>query len=126
MTPFVDANVIVKAFTNNSDKERCRRVLLQGEFVTDTFCLVEAEHAIAVITSNKAYAADCMKSMFRSRGTLVALDKELLFQSFRVVQRMKLNSFDAVHYATALLNQCSAFLSYDEHFDGLPLKRVEP
>ena len=57
MTPFIDANVIIKAFTDNEDKEECRKVLYES-FVANTLCLVEAQHGISIIKNNKTYASD--------------------------------------------------------------------
>ncbi|HLC63090.1 MAG TPA: PIN domain-containing protein [Candidatus Nanoarchaeia archaeon] len=128
MTLFVDTNVLIKAFTDNEDRGKCRNVLRE-EFVTNTLCLVEAEHAISIITADKQYASDCMKSLFKSSGVIVPLDKELLFQSSRLLKHSKLNKlnrFDLIHYSTALINGCTEIISYDKHFDGLPLKRTEP
>jgi len=57
------------------------------------------------------------------------LDRDILFQVFRLRKNPKLqalDSFDMVHYATALTQGCSSIVSYDEHFGGLPMKRAEP
>ena len=125
MTWFIDANVIIKAFTENKDKERCRSVLY-GDFITNTLCLVEAQHAIASVSRDKVYASDCIKSLFKSSGITFQLDKDLLFESFKRIGKYDLNIFDLIHYVTALLNNCSEFVSYDKDFDGLEIKRTEP
>lgn len=122
---FIDANVIIKAFTDNEDKEKCRTALHE-EFVTNTLCLVESQHGISIIKNNKTYAADCIRSLFKSRGLIIQLDKNLLFEGFRRIERYNLNIFDLINYATALINNCSEFVSYDGHFDGLEIKRIEP
>ncbi len=128
MISFIDANVLVHAFTESKDKNKCRQLLNEG-FVTNTLCLVEAEHAIALIKQDKAYASDCIKSLFRGGGIIIPLDRNLLFQSFRLRKNPKLqslDSFDMIHYATALAQGCAYIFSYDEHFDGLPIKRIKP
>ena len=125
MTRFIDANVIIKAFTENKDKERCRSVLY-GDFITNALCLVEAQHAIASVSHDKVYASDCIKSLFKSSGIIFQLNKNLLFESFKRIGKYDLNIFDLIHYVTALLNNCSEFVSYDKDFDGLEIKRVEP
>lgn len=125
MSKFLDANVIVKAFTDNEEKEKCRSILFE-DFVTNTLCLVEAQHAISIIKNNKKYASDCIKSLFKSNGTIVQLDKNLLFESFKRIEKYNLNIFDLINYVTALINNCSAIVSYDKHFDNLEIKRVEP
>jgi len=125
MTNFIDANVIIKAFTDNEDKNECRKILSE-DFVTNTLCLVEAQHSISIIKNNKIYASDCIKSLFKSQGVIVELDKNLLFESFRRITKYNLNIFDLINYVTALLNNCSSFVSYDKHFENLEIKRIEP
>ncbi|MAE43207.1 hypothetical protein CMO93_05525 [Candidatus Woesearchaeota archaeon] len=125
MAQFIDANIIIKAFTDNTDKERCRKALYEN-FVTNTLCLVEAQHGISVIKNNKIYAVNCIKSLFKHNCTIVQLDKNLLFESFRRVEKYNLNMFDLINYVTALINNCSEFVSYDKDFNNLEVKRVEP
>ncbi|MBI2107605.1 PIN domain-containing protein [Candidatus Woesearchaeota archaeon] len=125
MTQFIDANVIIKAFTDNNDKEKCRMALCE-EFVTNTLCLVEAQHGISTIKNNATYASNCIKSLFKGKGTIVQLDKNLLFESYRRIERYDLNIFDLINYVTALINNCSEFVSYDNHFNNLEIKRTEP
>jgi len=122
---FLDANVIIKAFTDNEDKEKCRGVLSEN-FVTNTLCLVEAQHAISIIKNNKIYASDCIKSLFKNDKIIIELDKNLLFESFKKIEKYDLNIFDLINYVTALINNCSEFVSYDKHFNNLEIKRVEP
>ena len=122
---FIDANVIIKAFTDNEDKEKCRAILYE-DFVTNTLCLVESQHGISTIKNNKTYAANCIKSLFKSNGVIAQLDKNLLFESFKRIEKYNLNIFDLINYVTALSTNCSHFVSYDGHFDNLEIKRVEP
>lgn len=125
MKPFVDANIIVKAFTENSDKEKCRKVIFE-DFITNSLCLVEASDVISIIKNNRAYAANCIKSLFKRNITIVELDKNLLFESFKRIDKYDLNIFDLINYITALINNCQEFVSYDKHFDNLEIKRAEP
>ena len=125
MMQFVDSNVIIKAFTNNSEKENCRRVLSE-EFITNAICLVEAHHAISIIRKDKDYATNSIKSLFKNQGLIIDLDKDLLFEAFRRIEKYDLNIFDLINYAAALIHNCSKFVSYDKDFDDLEIKRVEP
>lgn len=125
MKPFADANVIIKAFTENNDKEKCRKVIFE-DFITSSLCLVEAIDVISIIKNNKIYAANCIKSLFKRNITIVSLDRNLLFESFKRIDKYELNIFDLINYVTALINNCSEFVSYDRHFDSLEIKRVEP
>ena len=122
---FIDANVIIKAFIDNEDKNKCRKIL-SGDFVTNTLCLVEAQHGISIIKSNKIYASNCIKSLFKSHGIIIELNKDLLFETFRRIEKYDLNIFDLIHYVTALMHNCPEFVSYDKDFDDLEIKRVEP
>lgn len=122
---FVDANIIVNAFVSSENRDKCRKVLRNG-FVTNTLCLVEAQHSISIIMGDGLYAASCIRSLFKGGGVIVPLDRNLLFESFRRVGRYRLNVFDLIHYVTALANNCSEFVSYDTDFDGLEIRRTEP
>ena len=122
---FVDANVIIKAFTDNAEKEKCRDILQEG-FVTTTVCLLEAFHGIAVIKRNNLYAAYCIKSLYKSNGTIVPVDKNILFEAFRRLEKSSLSIFDLVSYSTAVLWNCNSIVSYDKDFDGGDIKRTEP
>ena len=125
MTIFIDANVIVKAFFNNPDKDSCRN-LLQEVFVTNMLCLVEAQKILSVIKNDRIYAADCIKSLLKRSGIIVQLDTNLLFESLKRTEKYNLDPFDLIHYTTALLKNCSEFVSYDTDFDNLEIKRIEP
>ncbi len=125
MPPFLDANVIVKAFVDNEDMDNCRR-LISENFVTNTACLLEAERTIGTIKGDKARASICIKSLFKKDNRIVSVDKNLLFESIKRAGKSHLNVFDRIHYVTALLNNCSELVSYDKDFDGLEIKRVEP
>ncbi len=122
---FVDANVLIKAFVEDKDSEKCRKVL-QQEFVTDVLCLVEAEQAISRIKNDRKYAATCIRFLFKLDATFLSLDKNILFESCKKAQDYTLTVYDRIHYIIALLNGCSEIASYDKDFDGLEIKRVEP
>lgn len=125
MTGFVDANIIVKAFTENPDNEQCRGVLY-GKFITNTLCLVEAQHRIAKIKKNRKYAGICIRALLKTDALIVPLDRNLLFESLRRIEKYNLETFDLINYVTALINNCAEFFSYDKDFDNLEIRRVEP
>ncbi len=125
MTKFVDANVIVKAFTDNPNNERCREIL-STQFMTNALCLVEAIKIISLILNNKSEAATSIKSLYKSNCIIIDLDKNLLFESIKRIEKYDLKIFDLINYTTALLNNCTEFVSYDKDFNGLEIKRVEP
>ena len=125
MTAFIDANIIVKAFTRNKDREKCRDVLYE-DFVTDALCLVEAQHAIYAISGDRIHASDSVKSLLRTGCLIVDLDRNLLFESFKRTGKYNLNTFDLIHYVAAMFNNCSELVSYDKDFDNLEVRREEP
>ena len=125
MIPFVDSTVLIKAFTENPDKYKCRGTVHE-KFITNSLCLVEAHHFISLISKSKAYAAMSIKSLFKRDSIVVDLDKSLLFESFKRIEKYELDTFDLINYITALLNNCSKIISYDKDFDELEIKRVEP
>lgn len=123
--PFVDSAVLIKAFTENPDKYKCREILSE-KFVTNALCLVEAHHFISLIGKSKTHATTCIKSLFKDDCVVVDLDKNLLFEAFKRDEKYKLDTFDLINYVTALINNCSEIISYDKDFDGLEIKRIEP
>ena len=125
MTNFIDANVIIRAFTENSDKHNCREFLTKF-FVTDALCIVEGQHGISKITKDKTYAAACVKSLYKLSCRIIDLDKNLLFETLKRNEKYELSTFDLIHYTAALIDNCSEFVSYDKDFDDLEIKRVEP
>ena len=125
MNPFVDSSVLIKAFTENPDKHKCREVVHE-EIVTNTLCLVEAHYFISLISKSRNHAAMSIKSLFKSNCIVVDLDKNLLFEAFKRAEKYNLDIFDLINYVTALLNNCSEIVSYDKDFNGLEIKRAEP
>ena len=125
MKIFIDSNVIIKAFTENNDKEKCRKILY-GESITTSLSLVEAQHGISLIIGNKILASHCIKSLFKRNVTVIPLDKNLLFESFKRIDKYNLDIFDLINYVAALISNCQEFVSYDKHFNNLEIKRVEP
>ncbi len=125
MTNFIDTNVLVKAFTENADMDKCRNVLYE-DFITNALCLVEAQYRIAKIKKDEGYAWVCIKALLKAHALVVPLDRNLLFESFKRAEKYNLKTFDLINYVTALVNNCSAFVSYDKDFDNLEIRREEP
>ncbi len=125
MKPFVDANVIAKAFVDNPDKENCRKVLFGG-FVTDALCLIEAQRAISRIKGSREHAADSILSLFRIGSVIVPVDKALLSYELKLYGKNSLDAADSLHYVSAMLHNCSEIISYDKDFDNLSIKRTQP
>lgn len=119
---FIDANVIVHAFSRHRKAARCRE-MLANEFVTDTLCIAEAFHALSRILGDQETAARCVKSLF-GRGEIAPVGRNVLFASVR--KKSRLSIFDMIHYAVAKERGCTAIATYDKDFDGLDVKRIAP
>ena len=98
--------------------------MLEEDFITDMVCLAEAQNALSAIIKDPHKAASWIKSIFKANGTVIEIDKNILIVSFRYLDHLIV--WDAIHYAAALLNNCSEIVSYDKDFDGLEIKRIEP
>ena len=125
MKPFIDSTVIVGAFTPNENRESCQKILKQGGFING-LVLIESFDVIERITKNREYALRVVRSLMASDLEIIQLSNSFIFEALKRSNRNKLRIFDLIHYSTALLNNCSDIVSYDKHFDGLELRRVEP
>ncbi len=126
MSKFIDSNVIIFAFTNSNQKQKCRNILAQENLVTNTLVLLESYAKIATINS-EAYARQVIRNIL-SLANIRVIDftSNLFFEAVKRNQKYKLKISDLVHYTTALLNNCTSLISYDKDFDKLEIKRVEP
>jgi len=130
---FMDTDVFVNAFVDldETKKENSRRLLEQAstgpiELVTDFLVLTETFYIIEKY-KNTAIAIKILKELL-SLGNLeiVPINHTTYFESLKRVEKYKLKFNDMVHYTVALLNNVSGVYSYDKHFDGLEIKRIEP
>lgn len=126
MNKFIDSNVVIFAFTNNDKKQECRDILAEENLITNTLILLESYAKIATINS-EMYARTAIRGIL-SLGNVNVIDftNSLFFESIKRSQKYKLKVSDLVHYTTASLHNCSEIISYDKHFDGLDINRVEP
>ena len=122
---FLDSNVIAYAFYKNEYTEKCQNVLREGGLV-DVFNLIESFFIIEKETKSKEIAQKSIKNLLKSNIQIVDVDINLLFEALKGINNLKLSIFDAIHYSCALMNGCSAIISYDEDFDNLDIPREEP
>ncbi|MBI2660787.1 PIN domain-containing protein [Candidatus Woesearchaeota archaeon] len=125
MKPFIDSTVIICAFTPNENRESCQKMLKQGGFING-LVLIESFDVIERITKNREYALRVVRSLVASDLEIIQLSNAFIFEALKRSSRNKLRIFNLIHYSTALLNSCSGIVSYDKHFDGLEIRRVEP
>lgn len=125
MGQFIDSTVIVGAFTANDNREKCQNVLRNGG-VINGLILVESFDVIERITKNRQFAFKAIRSLMGSNLDIVELTNRIIFESVKRCNKYNLRIFDLVHYTTALLQGCPSIISYDQYFDNLEIKRIEP
>ncbi len=124
---FIDSNILVFAFTHNNQTDKCISLLETQECIINTLVLVETFAKLSTIV-NKEYAQSIVKNLFKKENIhIINLDQFLLFESLkRQPKYSQLKIFDLIHYTTALLNNCSSIVSYDNDFIGLELPLEYP
>ena len=126
MNRFVDSNVIIFAFTNSNYKQKCRNILAEENLIANTLVLLESYAKIATINS-EIYATAAIRNIL-SLANLKVIDftNNLFFESVKRSRKYRLKISDLAHYITAVTHNCGEIISYDKHFDGLDIKRIEP
>ncbi|MFH1316312.1 MAG: PIN domain-containing protein [Candidatus Woesearchaeota archaeon] len=120
---FIDTSVIALAFIPNPNKEKCRSIIREGG-VINGLVLIESFEVIKRVLKSHELAFKSIRSLMGSGIKIIEVSNDLIFDSIKNENKLKI--FDLVHYRTALKEGCSQILSYDSHFDGLKIKRVEP
>ena len=122
---FLDANELAYAFYSNGNTAKCQAAIREGG-VTDTFGLIEAFRVIEKETESRELAQAAIKGLLKSNVEVIDVDVNAVFEALKQASRSRLSIFDSVHYACAVLSQCSSILSYDKDFDKLEIPREEP
>lgn len=124
---FVDSNVLVYAFSNTNRTDSCIQLLKEENLIINTLVLVELYAKLCTIVDQN-YAQFIVRNLFKKDNLrIVPLDNNLLFESIKRQQKYKkLKIADLLHFTAAMLNNCSAMISYDQDFDNLEIARKEP
>ena len=122
---FLDSNILAYAFYNNEHILKCQKAIIDGG-ITDTFNLVEAFFILEKETGSRESAQKSIRGLLKSNLAIIEVDVNLIFESLRRINRTRLSIFDSVHYNCALINGCTAILSYDKDFDNMEIPRIEP
>lgn len=113
MPSYIDANLIVKAYTNNPDNARCRERLNKGGLVTNSVAVVEAwqalVHILGVELANKSVI-----DLLRRDITLIKTDSSLVHEAVRKQPKYGLDAFDTTHVISAQLSGCDEILTFDK------------
>ena len=127
MTNFVDSDVLVLAFIVNPKQDKCYGTIKEGEVLINTLTLLECYAKISTIRKDKESTIRTIRSLYKADNIkIVDFDKNLFFEALKRCNTYQLKISDLVHYTTAVINGCSAIVSYDRHFDNLEIKRIEP
>lgn len=121
---FLDSNILAYAFYRNQHTVKCQSAIMGGGII-DTFNLVEAFYIIEKETSREI-AQKAIRGILKSNLHIVDVNVNLVFEALKRAKNYKLSIFDLIHYSCALLNDCSAIISYDKDFDNLEISREEP
>ena len=121
---FLDSNILAYAFYGNHYTIKCQKAIREGGLI-DTFNLIEAFFIIEKETSREI-AQKSIKGILKSSIQIVDVDVNLVFEALKRANSSNLSIFDLIHYSCALLNNCSAFVTYDKDFDNLGIPREEP
>ena len=127
MTSFVDSNIIIYAFTRSANNKQCRELLLNTEgLIANTLVLLESYAKLATITDQQHATKVIRHLLGLGNLKILGLDNNLFFEAIKRNKRYQLRISDLIHHTTALLSNCQEIISYDKHFDGLEIKRIEP
>ena len=130
---FTDTDVLVNGLVSiDEEKHLASKELLKeverGDttLVTDFLALTETFHILAKYKGEDTATEMIRKLLSLSGFATIPLDEFTYFEALKRVGRYNLKFNDLIHYTVALLQNVSGIYSYDKHFKGLEIKRIEP
>ncbi len=123
MRSYIDANVIVEAYTKAPNSGVCRERLDKGMLSTSSISVVEAWNALINITGAPT-ANKSIIDFLRRDVEIIPLDSSLIYDAVRNQQRFNLSAFDAIHLTTTQKSGCIEILTFDK--DLLSIKSEPP
>ncbi|MEK6924341.1 MAG: PIN domain-containing protein [Candidatus Micrarchaeota archaeon] len=122
---YVDANVIIYAFSGEGVKSEAAELLLGGELVTSSLSLDEVGWKFFKVSPKTS--GEVLRLLVRSPLLSFKPFSDDLFDDYIALVEGGLPPRDAIHAATALKNGCKVIWSEDKHFDKVKgLKRKVP
>ena len=115
MLSYIDANFVVKAYSNNADNKKCRERLDKGGLVTSSIAVVEAWQVLMHILGNEL-ANKSIIDLLRRDIEIVKMDSSLIHDAVRKQPKYHLDAFDTSHLISAQLSGCEEILTYDNDF----------
>lgn len=122
---YVDANVIIYAFIDESEKGTKSRELLKTQrLATSVLSLDEVAYEISKKSKQQAVAA--VDTLAKSPGILLVPFLPEDVDSFKFMLEKGLKPRDAIHALTAVKMNVSIMYSEDRDFDVLKIPRKTP
>lgn len=127
----VDTNIFLEVLLSGARKERCKALLMElrdgvkRAIVTDLTI-----HSIVVIMDRLERLRELrtfLESLPSYKG--LHIHHTTLRDEIRAVEiagEKGLDMDDAIQFSSALTVKAEAIISYDKHFDGLEMPRIEP
>ncbi len=122
MLSYIDANFIVKAYTDNPDREICRERLDRGGLATSPVAVIEAWQMLLHILKHEL-ANKVIIDLLRRDVDVIGVGPSLIHEAVRKQPAYSLDAFDTFHVVSAQLSGCYEILTFD---NDLLRIRTEP
>jgi hypothetical protein len=122
MSRYLDSNVInyaVEGETSSPTTKSATELMKRGQFFTSWLTWVEAAGTAHAPGSDRRLAQ--YKALFQSDFLAVhPASNEVLLKAAEILGQYRLKPADAIHAATAILGECTEFITNDPHFKRVP------
>ena len=115
MPSYIDANFIVKAYSDNPDNRRCRARLDSGSLATNSVAVTEAWQALIHILGTEL-AGKAIIDLLRRDVVIIKADSSLIHDAVKKQPRYGLDAFDTIQVISAQLGGCNEMLTFDNDF----------
>ncbi len=128
---YLDANIFIYAVEGFAAHAASIQALLAamdaGEVVAVTSDLTVAEVLVKPLKDQNQAVQQAYKTFLLPTAALevIAISRELLEEAAHVRATTKLKLPDAIHFATALRQQCDSFLTNDELFKSVGSPKIK-
>lgn len=122
---YIDANILIYAFTDTEDKGKKSREILEKEsLVSSTLSLDEVVHKLNRKSLETALAAIEVLEHIPNLEFVAFLPED--FELFKTYLKRGLGPRDAIHALTAEKTECQLIYSEDRDFDRIEIPRKTP
>lgn len=128
---YLDANIFVYAIINNGiEGERCRKILNKfvesdKKIVTSVLTWDEVVYSIWKKISSESAIAQGRNFLNFPNLTFLSNNLQTIDKAQEIIEKLNLKPRDAIHLATALLNNCNSFVTDDSDFDKIKGIKIE-